>query len=293
MKKKVLIVGATGMLGNGILYELLKYKDLEVFGTTRFDEAKKYFNFKTVQKIISFVDIENTECLIKVFKEVKPDVVLNCVGLIKQVMSDNDKALAISMNALFPHRLAALCGLSGARLIHFSTDCVFSGKKGFYQESDVSDAEDIYGRTKYLGEVIYDHCVTVRTSIIGHGLESHVSLIDWFLTQKGKIRGYNQVIYSGLPTHARIIAKYILPNEKLKGLYHISGRPIAKYDLLKIIAEVYGKKITIDPYDGVKHDLSLDSTRFMRATQYNQPSWLNLIKKMYRYYQSNSNFIKY
>lgn len=295
MKKiKILIVGASGMLGNGLMYGLKKYSDLEVFGTIR-DRQLSYFEDKDLKRIIPYIDIENWDSMINLFNTVKPDVVLNCVGLIKQVMGKNDTELAIYMNATFPHRLATLCQLSGARLIHFSTDCVYSGGKGNYVETDPSDAPDVYGKTKYLGELNYDHTVTVRTSIIGHGLESHGSLIDWFLLQKGKITGYNQVIYSGLPTveHAKIIAEYIIPNTKLKGLYHISAEPISKYDLLKLVSEIYGKKIKIEPYDKKVSDMSLDSSRFRKITGYQPPKWNALIKKMYHYYQSNDKFIRY
>lgn len=295
-KKKILVVGATGMLGNAQMTELSKYKNFDVFGTVRyFEEAKKYLPAKLLNKIYPNVDVENIDSLIKVFNLVKPDLVINCVGLIKQSPSASNMALAIYMNALLPHRLASLSEAFGARLIHISTDCIFSGSKGNYKESDPSDAGDVYGRTKFLGEVEGPHCFTMRTSIIGHGLESHVSLIDWFLTQKGKIKGYTKVIYSGFPTVeiARIIAEYIIPNENLSGVYHVSSEPISKYDLLKIVAKIYHKKIEISLDDKFILDRSLDSTKFCKAASYQPPSWEQLVKKMYQNYKNNKNFIQF
>ena len=294
MKNKILILGATGMLGNGLISSFKKYPNLEVFGTIR-DKETKYFPDEILKWIIPNIDIENWNNLIKLFGFIKPDIVLNCVGLIKQIMGDQDNEAAIYMNALFPHRLSALCQASGARMIHFSTDCVFSGRKGNYCESDPSDALDIYGKTKYLGEVKDNHCLTIRTSIIGHGLESHVSLVDWFLAQKGEIKGYKNVIYSGLPTVeiGQIITEKIIPNQRLKGLYHVSADPISKYELLKLVSAIYDKKIKIQPVDQPVSDMSLNSDRFRKKIGYQPPAWPNLIKKMYHYYKTNPNFIKF
>ena len=294
MKEKILVIGASGMLGNALFSELSK--NYEVYGTVRSNEEKKYFTPSQAERIFSFVDIENMESLARVFSRIKPDVVLNAVGLIKQNPTINDTRVAIYMNALFPHLLADLCKLSGARMIHFSTDCVFTGNKGsIYKENDLSDADDVYGKTKFLGEVSYDHCVTMRTSIIGHGFEAHASLADWFLAQKGEIQGYTNVIYSGLPTVeiARIIGEYIIPNKRIKGLYHVSADPISKRELLQIMAKVYGKKITIKPVDQPVNDRSLDSSRFRKLAKYDPPNWLNLIKKMYQNYKTNKNFIQF
>lgn len=295
-KTTILIIGATGLLGNALFTELSNITGFNVFGTTRMKEGEQYLPAKTLTRIIPFVDIENWNSIIDVFVRVKPDVVVNCVGLIKQVMSKDDTARAILTNSLWPHQLSALCQASHARLIHFSTDCVYSGAQGKYREADPSDAEDIYGKTKYLGEMPdATNCVTVRTSFIGHGLENHLELVDWFLGQKVSIKGFTKVIYSGLPTteQARLIAQYIIPNKRLKGLYHVSAEPISKYDLLKIIAKVYGKKIEIRPFDDIANDRSLNSARFRKITGYVPPSWPQLVREMYQYYKKNKNFIKF
>lgn len=295
MKIKVLIFGAAGMLGNALFYQLSKKKSLEVTGTVWNKAESQNLPISLQDKVIANIDIEKTQSLIEAIGWAKPDVVLNCVGLIKQVMTEADTAKAIAINALFPHRLAALCKAADARLIHFSTDCVFSGAEGNYREQDPTDAADVYGKSKFLGELLYDHTVTIRTSIIGHGLESHLALVDWFLDQKGEVKGFNKVIYSGLTTVeiARVITDFIIPNRRLKGLYHVSAKPISKYALLEIIKDTYQKKIKIIPTDEPVYDQSLDSTRFRKFTGYIPPSWDSMIKKLYQYYETNSNFIRY
>jgi len=295
MKTKILILGATGIFGNGLFYELSKYPNLDVYGTTRANEGQTYLEPKLAAKTIGLVDVENTESLMRVFEKVGPDTVINCIGLVKHLITGDNIDQAIILDALLPHRLVNLCKLAKARLIHFSTDCVFSGQKGNYVESDTTDAKDIYGLTKALGEVKDDKNLTIRTSTIGHSFENDLQLIDWFLAQPGKIKGYQKVIYSGVPTveMGRILAEYVIPNKSLKGLYQVSADPISKYDLLQLVAKFYGKKIAIEPCEDNPSDRSLDSSRFRKAAKYSPPTWPVLIKKMFKYYQSNKNFIQY
>jgi dTDP-4-dehydrorhamnose reductase len=172
----------------------------------------------------------------------------------------------------------------GSRLVHISTDCVYSGRKGGYVESDPADPEDLYGSSKYLGELHNDsHAITLRTGFIGHERGSSRSLVDWFLAQQGEVQGYSRAIYSGLPAIelARVIKDFVLPNPEMSGLYHVSAKPIAKLDLLKIIADVYGKTIRIVPNDTMVIDRSLRSERFSQATGYVAPEWPNLIELMH------------
>lgn len=289
---KILILGATGMLGHTLLTRLSERDNYDVHATARsLDGLSAGFTPQLLTKIHNAVDADNFESIQRVLNEFKPDVVLNCIGIIKQLPIAKDPIVSISINALFPHRLAEACKTIGARMIHFSTDCVFSGNKGNYTESDPSDADDLYGRTKYLGEVSYPHCVTLRTSIIGHELKGCHSLIDWFLAQEGKIRGFTKAIYSGFPTveMANIIAQYVIPNKELFGLYQASSSPISKYDLLRLVAERYGKRIEIEAYDGFHCDRSLDSSRFRKITRYTPPSWSEMIEEMWRDYQEPTN----
>jgi dTDP-4-dehydrorhamnose reductase len=216
------------------------------------------------------------------FAKVKPHVVINCIGLIKQLAEADDPLSAIPINALLPHRLARLCDVAGARLVHMSTDCVFAGTKGMYTEADMSDAKDLYGRSKYLGEVDYPHAITLRTSIIGHELSGAHSLVGWFLAQQGSVRGFRRAIFSGLPTVelARVIRDHVIPHPELRGLYHVSAEPINKFDLLTLVARAYGKTIDITPDDKLAIDRSLDSSRFRQATGYQPEPWPELVRRM-------------
>jgi dTDP-4-dehydrorhamnose reductase len=202
--------------------------------------------------------------------------------LIKQHPRANDPLLALETNALLPHRLALLCEASHARLIHISTDCVFSGEKGSYTEADYSDAQDLYGRTKYLGETSAPHAVTLRTSIIGPELHTRYGLLEWFLSQKAGVKGFQKAIFSGFTTDelARIIAAYVIPNPELQGLYHVSSEPISKYELLHLFNQYYGCGLSIGPQSTFYCDRSLISERFQRATGYTPPAWPEMIASM-------------
>lgn len=280
---KIAVLGISGMLGNAVYRALSANPELSVFGTARGDGARIFFSTELNEKIVTGVDVENQDSLIKAFGIIRPDVVINCVGLVKQLADANDPLQAVPINTLLPHRLAALCKAAGARLIHISTDCVFSGGKGNYLESDFPDAHDLYGRSKLLGEVDYPNAITLRTSIIGRELSGQRSLIGWFLSQQGIVHGYTGAIFSGLPTVelARVIKDYVLPHPNLHGLYHVATKPINKYDLLMLVADIYGKDTKIIPSDKLTIDRSLNSSRFREATGYIAPDWYNLIKNMH------------
>jgi dTDP-4-dehydrorhamnose reductase len=231
------------------------------------------------QYVVSGVDVENIDSLGGAFADIRPEIVINCIGLVKQLAGAGDVLSALPINSLLPHRVARLCAISGARLIHISTDCVFSGKKGMYREDDDPDARDLYGRSKFLGEVDYGHAITLRTSIIGHELDSAHGLVEWFLSQKAGVLGYTKAVFSGLTTVelARVIHDFVIPQRELHGVYHVSVDPIDKYTLLREVAEAYGKSIDITPDDKIVIDRSLDSTRFRLATGYKPPAWSKLI----------------
>lgn len=283
---RVLVLGASGMLGNAMARVLFEYEGLEVFGTTRSSDVERFFPAKISERLMTGIDVGNCDALANVFSRVRPNVVINCVGLIKQLAEASDPLHSIPVNALLPHRLARLCELAGARLVHISTDCVFSGQKGGYEETDPVDARDLYGLSKYLGEVHYPNSITLRTSIIGHEINSTNGLIGWFLAQQGQCRGFTRAIFSGLPTVvlAQIIGDVIIPDSGLHGLYHIAADPIAKFDLLELLAETYGKSIEIIPDDSLVIDRSLSAERFQLATGYVAPGWPELVKAMHSYY---------
>lgn len=281
--KKVLILGATGMLGHELLRDFTR-RGFTVYATARGkDGLDRWFGPELLQNIHAPVDAGDFPSVQRVIGDLHPDVLINCIGVIKQLAGAKDPLQCIEINALFPHRLAQACQEAGTRLIHISTDCVFSGKKGMYREDDFPDCDDLYGRTKLLGEVDYPHAVTLRTSIIGHELHSNVSLIDWFLSQEGRVRGFSGAIYSGFPTveMSRIIADVVLPRPELTGLYHVSSEPITKHELLRLVAGEYGKRIEIEEYDDFHCDRSLDSSRFRAATGYLPPDWPQLVARMH------------
>ncbi|MBM2882785.1 SDR family oxidoreductase [Chromobacterium phragmitis] len=280
--KRIIILGVSGMLGNAVYRLLSQSEGFEVFGTVRSMGAISAFSDELKSTIIPGVDIENFDHLLSLLSSCKPDVVINCIGLVKQLAASNNPLDALPINSIFPHRLANICSAIGARLIHMSTDCVFSGKKGDYVESDFPDAYDLYGRSKLIGEVDYPHAITLRTSIIGHELNGSRSLIDWFLSQQGSILGYKNAIFSGLPTVeiARIIRDFVIPNKELSGVYHVSAEPINKFDLLNLVAEIYGKKIEIREDESFSINRSLDSTRFRDATGFKPQNWPEMIARM-------------
>ena len=286
--RRVLILGGTGMLGHKLFLKLADHEWLDVFATSRADGPKDWLPAYLAGRMRPGVDADNFDTVIRALAAIQPDIVINCIGLIKQIDIANDPLTAITVNAQLPHRISLICRAAGARLIHISTDCIFDGKKGNYTEKDQSNANDLYGRTKFLGEVEYPHCITLRTSIIGHELKGYHGLIEWFLNQEGSVRGFTRAIYSGFPTIelARIIGELVLPNPDLYGVYQVSSAPISKYDLLKLVADRYEKKIMIEPYEDFAIDRSLDSSAFRKATGYHPPSWAELVDRMYEDYIS-------
>ena len=282
---KVLVIGASGMIGCTVLRVLSEKSDWQVFGSVRNESFRSFFSEAIGKRLISGIDVEQPNALVKVLDQLRPNVVVNCAGLTKHRMGAEDPLVSIPINTLMPHRLAGLCNLVGARLIHISTDCVFSGDKGGYDENDLPDARDFYGKSKMLGELFYPHAITLRTSTIGHELLSKFGLLDWFLSQQGSCNGFSRAIFSGLPTvvFAQIIRDVVIPNAKLSGLYHVAAKPINKFDLLKLIADVYGKQIAIVRDEKFVIDRSLNAERFHQATGYIAPGWPELIKLMHAY----------
>ena len=286
---KILILGSTGLLGNSILKYLSVKSEFKCFGTIRKSSDKK--KLKHIKNIKLYkVDFDKSSNLKKIFKRIKPNIIINCIGVVKQVLNKNMNSEIIKVNSFLPHHLSELANENNKiRFIHFSTDCVFSGVKGNYSEEDIADAKDIYGVSKMLGEVNYTNCITLRTSIIGHELNTKYSLLNWFLSEKKSIKGYKNAIFSGLtaPEIAKVLVKYVVPNKKLKGIYHLSGKPISKYDLLYILKKIYKKKIKIVPDLKIKINRSLNSNLFQKATGYKPQTWNKLIEEMYEFYKYN------
>lgn len=282
---RALVLGASGMLGNAAFRVFGESDRLEVFGTARSSRIVERLPRGLRGRIICGIDVGDFDGLVKLFSDIRPDIIVNCIGLVKQLADAKDPLLAIPVNALLPHRLVRLCALFGARLIHVSTDCVFSGSRGLYAEHDLPDAADLYGRSKLLGEVDYPNAITLRTSIIGHELDGVHSLIEWFLAQEGSVKGYKKAIFSGLPTVelARVMRDVVIPRPDLRGLYHVASEPISKYDLLHLVAEAYAKEIEIIPDHSLVIDRSLNADRFQSATGYTAPRWQELVHAMHAF----------
>jgi len=282
---KILVFGASGMLGNAMFRVFGEHSEHEVTATARSEGSRRYFGEPLAARLLTGIDIDNHDSVVRALAAVRPDVVINCVGVVKQVADADDLLQAIPRNTLFPHRLAQLCRLGGARLVQISTDCVFSGKKGMYSEADEPDATTLYGRSKLLGEVDAPHAITLRTSIIGTEQSGSRSLVGWFLAQAGPVKGFRRAVFSGLPTVelACVIRDHVLPRPELHGLYHVAAEPIDKDALLRLVAAEYGKEIVIEPSDELVIDRSLDASRFRAATGYVPPPWPELIRRMHAF----------
>ncbi len=282
-KFRILIIGSNGMLGH-MLFNYFSTKDgFDTFGLSR----KLINGFKNKKNIIKDENFTNPDIINSWIDKLKPNLVINCVGMIKQNPNISNIEESFYLNSFFPKLLSQICKFKKIRLINVSTDCVFSGKKGFYKEDDLVDVKDLYGQSKYLGEVNdSDNTVTLRTSIIGKELNTKRGLLEWFILQSKlnkKVYGFKNVIFSGFPTIeiARIIHKYIIPNIELKGIYHLSSDPIDKYSLLNLIKRFYALDIMIfEEYDNVI-DRSLDSSKFRSETGFIPYNWEYLVQSMY------------
>ena len=279
---RILIYGANGMLGHKLFQQLGAI--FEVFGTIRgkFETVEKYGIFDQAKIIeeVSATDIASVEAAIQT---AQPDVVINAIGIVKQVPSAKNVITALEINSIFPHRLAEFGEKYGFRLITISTDCVFNGVKGFYNEEDIANATDLYGKSKNLGEVVGPNCLTIRSSIIGRELDSSHSLIEWFLSNRGKtVKGFANAKYSGFPTivFADIIASLITDHKELSGLHHIAAEPINKFDLLTLVNKYYDTGVTLERDEEFTIDRSLDGSRFTKLTGFKPQPWEEMIKQM-------------
>lgn len=292
---KVLILGGTGMLGHKLFLSLAECPALNIYTTIRHGgDFVSWFPKSLRDKIITNIDALSDDSLTRCIEDLKPDVMINCIGIIKQSPLAGDYFQTIAMNALLPHRLSRYARTNGARIIQISTDCVFDGTRGNYRETDPPTPTDLYGRSKLLGEIDYGNHLTIRTSMIGHELQSRHGLVEWFLHEKRPVSGYTRSVFSGFPTVelARIIREYVLPHPELHGIYHLGAEPISKHDLLRLIADIYDYPVTVKPEPGPALDRSLNPGRFRESTGYQAPGWQGLIQTMYRDFQTASCYSK-
>ena len=273
--ERVLVLGGGGMLGHKIVESFAA--DFETWATVRGSGAALAdYGLLARERIVEGVDALRFETVTAAIDRVAPQAVINCVGIIKQLPTASDPVLNLTINSLLPHQLQRFCHPRGIRLVHFSTDCVFSGRKGSYTEEDPSDALDLYGRTKFLGETAGEGAVTIRSSVIGRELTTASGLVEWFLSQRGKeVRGYTRAIYSGFTTRmmARIVRSILVDHPGLCGTVQVSSEPISKYDLLRLLRGAFAVAVEIVPDDSVQIDRSLDSSRFRALTGFVPPAW--------------------
>ncbi len=279
---RILVIGGLGMLGHKVYQRLSTQFDS--FATVRGSvQACESLGLFAPGRLLAGVDARNIATVETALDEIRPDAVINCVGIVKQASDAKNPVASISINALFPHLLESLCAHRDTRLIHLSTDCVFSGSRGLYTEDDAPDPVDLYGQTKLLGEVSGANSLTIRTSIIGREIAGAHGLVEWFLGQRGgTVKGYTNAIFSGFPTVvlADLIAVILQEHAQLTGVYHVSADPISKHDLLVLMRDAYGAPVDIEPDPNVRIDRSLDSQRFRGATGYVPPSWTEMIDEL-------------
>jgi dTDP-4-dehydrorhamnose reductase len=292
---KLLILGATGMLGSQLLRSCLN-REMDVCVLVR-KKKLLHENFPDLKddSIYLLDDIKDFGNLEKQIAVIQPQVVVNCIGIVKQSQLANNAFESISINTYLPHLLSQYAARYQFQFIHISTDCVFDGAEGNYSEADDSNAKDLYGKSKYLGEVYTDHAVTLRTSIIGHELTVPTfGLLEWFLGQGNKTNGYTKAIFSGFTTNelSKIILDIVIPQKLTGNVYNVAATPISKYDLLKIMADVYKKDIEIVPSEALVIDRSLNGEKFKSVTGYTAPSWPEMISQMYSDYSAISNSTK-
>jgi len=278
---KVLVLGATGMLGHAVLRSLLHDVALEPIGAVRSADSLQKLPPALRQASRVLGDCTSLETLRSALEAARPDVVVNCTSVAKADLQDPLKAF--SVYAVLPRRLLHLCRLAGIRLIQVGSDGVFSGSRGRYTELDVPDAGDVYGMAKLLGEAADPGALTIRLSMVGHELGTCAGLLEWFLAQQGSCRCFDRAVFSGLPTAeiARIIRDVVLPRPQLHGIYHVAAAPISKFDLLRRVAEVYGKQIELVADSSVVMDRSLVAERFRLDTGYSAPDWSELVNIMH------------
>lgn len=279
---RILILGASGMMGHMAARVLGERHD--VYGTTRSIARRDapLAHFLPGDHWIGGVDSARMDTIAAALAKVRPDAVLNCIGIVKQLAEAKDPLLSLEVNSVLPHRLSLLCQAAGARLVHMSTDCVFSGHKGAYSLDDVPDPVDLYGRTKLLGETPDGPALTIRTSIVGRQIAGRTGLFEWILSSRGRtVRGFRRAIYTGLTTMAlaRIIGTVLVDHQGLEGVWQVASAPITKLDLMARLNELLGLGIDIQPDDTFHCDRSLDGSRFLETTGIRVPSWDQMLEE--------------
>ena len=287
---RLVILGGTGMLGH-TLWERLSLRFPDTYTTIRkgirdYGDDRLYGS----DRVIDHIDVMDFRMLEGALRGVRPDVILNCIGITKRREEPQNPISSIILNAMLPHKLAKMAADLNAKLIHFSTDCVFDGRTGRYSDDAPTNATDLYGRTKALGEVTGNSVLTLRSSFIGKELREGTELLEWFLSQKNAVRGFKNAIYTGLTALelCRVIEKLLLDYPDASGLYNVSSEPINKFDLLRLIGEKMHRRVEIIPDESFHCDRSLDSARFRRDFGYTPPTWTKMMEELSQEYRGKS-----
>ena len=288
---RICIIGASGMLG----YQLYQYFAPRAQTGVVLRWPKNYYpcadKFSQAASCYDGINVLDYRSLDQIFAHFKPNAIINAVGIVKQLALSKQAIPALEINALLPHKISELAAKHAARLFHISTDCVFSGKQGPYTEDSLPDAEDIYGRSKLMGEVYDPHAITIRSSIIGLEMMRKTSLVEWFLAQTGNIKGFTKALYTGMTTleMARLIEYLINQQPDLHGLWHVTSETINKYDLLSQLSAVLGRTdINITADDNFHCDRRLDGSRFASLTGYKLPSWPQMLAELAEQIKQNA-----
>ena len=287
MAIKVLVLGASGMLGNAVYRNFQERPDIELTGVLRSNKARRTLRESATARLIIDPNFTSNEVLRTIMDSVAPDEIINCVGYVKQRVQKNSSLEQIFLNSFFPHQLSELAFGVGARLCHVSTDCVFSGEKGGYAETDRPDPLDFYGATKWVGEISGERNLTLRTSIIGHELKNRSGLLEWFLSQRGEVDGFTNAIFSGVTTleFSELYYQLITKHQRLMGLFHVASEPISKFDLLSLIKDIYAVDVDLTPNGKIRIDRSLNGSLLKSITGYSHPNWSDAIRAMYANHQ--------
>lgn len=280
---RVVVLGGSGMIGHVVWRELSR-RSVDVWATLRGrrDTSLGAGQFANCQVLENF-DAATPEPALDLLSSLAPTVIVNCIGITKRKPEASDVRPMYAVNALFPHLLARWASHHGARVIHFSTDCVFAGESGRYTERSVMTATDLYGQTKFFGELNYGHCLTLRSSMIGRELHGRTELLEWFLSQEGKtIAGFTKAIYSGLTVMqmSRIVSSLIVDHPALSGVWQVAGPVISKYELLNQCREAFGVDILIRADDTFVCDRTLDAGPFAEITGITVPSWRHMLAEL-------------
>lgn len=280
---RIAILGVSGLIGHTLLKTLSN--EFEIFGILH--KKKDYYNNLELfngNNIIENIDVKERVKLYGALSAINPDVILNCVGITKRKQEIHDLTNAININSLFPHELAMFAKENNIKVIHFSTDCVFDGKLGNYTEESNTTAEDIYGKSKALGEIKYENALTIRSSFIGHELFSKTELLEWFLSQEGKtVKGFTKAMYSGVSTKylSNVVATIIRDYPTLSGLRHLSiDKPISKYDLLCLARDAYGINVEIIPDNTFEIMPTLNGNKLRNELNLSVPAWGKMMSEL-------------